>query len=59
MFFRVILFGILLYLVIKLINQFVSGLRGKDPEVDKNQDKDKGRKVSKDVGEYVDYEDVD
>ena len=57
MWLRIILFGFLIYLVIRLINQFVSGLTGK--KKDDNEPGPKERKVSKDVGEYVDYEDVD
>lgn len=52
---RFVLFFVLSYLVIKLIRDFISG--GKKKE-EKLKDSDNSRKVSKDVGEYVDYEEV-
>ena len=56
MYFRLILFAILFYLVVRLIKQFMS------PSVNKKEEKIKGsnstRKVSKDVGDYVDFEEI-
>ena len=59
MYLRLILFGVLAYLIIRLVRQVFSGKGSKrDNTVNSNKGKDK-RKVSKDVGEYVDYEDMD
>ena len=58
MWLRILLFAILFILVIRLVNQFLAGAKPKeDPKV-KNKTNG-GKKVSKDVGEYVDYEEVD
>lgn len=59
MLFRIILFGILIILIIRMFNRFTSGSAPKDRSGVKNDGKSKSRKVSKDVGEYVDYEEVD
>lgn len=57
MLFRIILFGTLIILIIRMFNRFTSGSAPKDRSGVKNDGKSK--KVSKDVGEYVDYEEVD
>ena len=59
MWLRIILLGVLIYLIINLVNKFLSGGRkGKDEGSSGGR---KGRKggVPDDVGEYVDYEEVD
>ena len=59
MYLRLILFGVLAYLIIRLVRQVFSGQGSKrDNTVNSKKGEDK-RKVSKDVGEYVDYEDMD
>jgi hypothetical protein len=58
--FRLLLFGILAYLVIRMISQFFSGGSGKKKEPDIKGGKAKNsRKVSKDIGDYIDYEELD
>ena len=56
MYLRIILFVILFYLVVRLIKQFLS------PSVNKKEEKIKSsnstRKVSKEVGDYVDFEEI-
>ena len=52
--FRFLLFAILIYLVVRMIREFMAG-----PKDDDNLKKgSEGRKVRKDAGEYVDYEEV-
>ena len=60
MWFRLLLFGILAYLVIRMISQFFSGSSGKkkEPDIKGSKPKD-SRKVSKDAGDYIDYEELD
>jgi hypothetical protein len=59
---RVVLIGILIYLVARMIGGYLSGgkHKGKD-EDDTTGSGNKGRRkgVPDDVGEYVDYEEVD
>ncbi len=60
MWLRLVLIGILIYLIISMIGRYLSG--GKS--TDKDDAKDAGNKgkrkgVPDDVGEYVDYEEVD
>lgn len=55
---RILLYGLIFLLVIRMIN---STFRTKPTEKKKtniNTDNTKKKKVSKDVGEYVDYEEV-
>jgi len=54
--FRVLLISLLIYLVVKLVRESLSGPGEEDKNV---KSTDKSRKVSKDVGEYVDFEEVD
>ena len=59
MWLRIVLIGILIYLVVSMIGRYLSGGK-KDREDDtkiKNSRKKKG--FPGDVGEYVDYEEVD
>jgi len=51
---RFVLFAVLFYLVYKLLREFFTGER-KEKKV---TPPDSERKVSKDIGEYVEYEDV-
>jgi len=53
-FLRILLFSVLFYLIIKLIRDFMSGPSDKS-KVKADSSK---RSVSKDVGEYVDYEEI-
>ena len=57
MFLRFILFVVLFYLVYKLIKELFSGGKTKTDEPTKKSSSE--RKVSKDVGEFVEYEDLD
>lgn len=59
MWFRILLFAILIYLVIRTINQFLSGGKTEESSKQKAKQVNKDRKVSKDVGEYIDYEELD
>jgi hypothetical protein len=59
-FFRYILYGLVLYLVIRLLIGVGEGK--KDPGIKKDSgssDTTNGKKISKKIGEYIDYEDVD
>ncbi len=59
MYIKLILFVILTYLIIRFIRRLLSPPRtGGDDTIKSKADKNT-RKVSKDVGEYIDYEDVD
>lgn len=54
--FRLLLFAGLIYLIVRMVRQFFAA-----PEQDNKNVKTstKGRKVSKDVGDYVDYEELE
>jgi hypothetical protein len=52
---RIILIGILIFLVVRVIRKFFDGGSGGGPTIDKSSG---GKKVSDDTGEYVDYEEV-
>lgn len=55
---RIILYGLIILLIIRMIN---ATFRSKPPENKKDNlktDKTKKKRVSKDIGEYVDYEEV-
>ncbi len=52
---RVLLFALLIYLIIKMIREFLAGPKEEDTNVKSSA---KERKVSRDVGEYVDFEEV-
>lgn len=54
MFLRFVLFSVLFYLVYKLLRELFTGER-KEKNVSSTNSE---RKISKDIGEYVDYEDV-
>jgi flagellar biosynthesis/type III secretory pathway M-ring protein FliF/YscJ len=53
--FRVLLIALLIYLVVKLVRETMAGPEEEDQKV---RSSDKARKVSKDVGEYVDFEEI-
>lgn len=53
--FRVLLISLVVYLVVKLVRDSMSPPKEEDKTVRSN---DKARKVSRDVGEYVEYEEV-
>jgi len=59
-FFRYILYGLVLYLVIRMLIGVVEGKKDagikKDPGTTSTTS---GKKISKKIGEYIDYEDVD
>ena len=57
MYFRLFLFILLGWLIIRMIRQFLAG-SGRSKE-DITNPGSKGKQVSKDVGEYVDYEELD
>jgi hypothetical protein len=59
-FFRFILFGLVIYLIVRMI----IGVGEVKKETSKTKDSIKtnstnGKKISKGIGEYIDYEDVD
>jgi hypothetical protein len=53
---RILLFVLIFYLVIRLFRQLFGS--DKDNNDQNFTDSGEGKKVSKDIGEYVDYEDV-
>lgn len=55
MYIRIILFGLLIYLIIRMIRQFFDGGDKNDKNINSQGG---GRKVSDDTGEYVDYEEI-
>jgi hypothetical protein len=59
---RLILIGILIYLIVSIIGRYLSGGKNKGKDEDNlTGSGNKGRRkgVPDDVGEYVDYEEVD
>ncbi len=58
MLFKYLLYGLFFLFLIRLINAFRSTAKGRDENHVKANRKKKKR-VSKDVGEYVDYEEVE
>ena len=57
---RFIFYALIIILIVRIVNSFRSGFSSK-PEPRKSdlrQTKKKKKKVGKDVGEYVDYEEV-
>jgi len=60
--FRLLLIGILIYLIVNLVGRALGGGQKKSPEGSRSTEGNnkKGKKgVPDDVGEYVDYEEVD
>lgn len=55
MYFRIFLFALLVYLLVRMVRQFFDG--GKDDDND-IRNSGGGKKVSDDTGEYVDYEEI-
>ncbi|GEM_PF-1450116 len=53
--FRFLLFAFLIYLIVRMIRGFMSGPRQEDTNMKAGG---KERRVSRDVGEYVDFEEV-
>jgi hypothetical protein len=56
---RYILIGLALYLVIRMLANFGANDGPSQQKPGENGSKTNGKKVSKEIGEYVDYEDVD
>ncbi len=56
MYIRIILVIILIWLLIRMFSQY---LRSGNQSNQNNTDPGNGRKVSKDTGEYIDFEEVD
>ncbi len=54
--FRVLLISLVVYLVVKLVRDSMTPPKEEDKTV---RSKDKSRKVSKDVGEYVEFEELE
>jgi hypothetical protein len=54
--FRFLLFAVLIYLIVRMIRKFFSAPKEDDKNVKTSSN---GRKVSKDVGDYVDYEEIE
>lgn len=53
---RYILIFLIIYLILKSFFRYSAGEK---PKVQSNQKENKNRGVSKEIGEYVDYEEVD
>ncbi len=49
--------GLIVYLIVRAFVKFGDG-RDKRPDSFKSRDKQSTKKISKEVGEYIDYEDV-
>ncbi|MDZ7739110.1 MAG: hypothetical protein U5K32_08625 [Bacteroidales bacterium] len=61
MFFRLLLIGLLIYLVVSAVSRFLTG-GGKKDRTDDDADVSGGgdkKGVPRDMGEYVDYEELD
>ena len=59
-FFRYILYGLVIYLIVRLligVGEVKKGTSGKEDTIKTNSAT--GKKISKRIGEYIDYEDVD
>jgi len=57
---RIILIGILIYLIVGMIGRFLSGGKKKDRDDDTHVKNSRNKKgFPDDMGEYVDYEEVD
>ena len=54
---RYLLIGLIVYLLVRLFARFGSGPDKRQDGV-KSNDKHAGKKVSKEIGEYIDYEEV-
>lgn len=59
MYIRLILFGILTYMIIRYIRRFFAGLGASKDSSVKSKPTDSKRKVSKDAGEYIDFEEME
>ncbi len=61
MFFRLLLIGLLIYLVVSAVSRFLSGGKQKDGGEGAADVRGGGAKkgVPRDMGEYVDYEELD
>jgi hypothetical protein len=55
---RIILYGLIFLLVIRMINSTFRSKPTEKTKEDIKTDKAKKKRVSMDVGEYVDYEDI-
>ena len=53
--FRLFLFAILIYLIVRMIREFLSSPKQDDSKMSSSP---RERKVSKDVGEYVEFEEI-
>jgi hypothetical protein len=54
---RYLLIGLIVYLLVRSFVRFGDGA-GRRQDSFKSNDKQSGKKVSKEVGEYIDYEEV-
>jgi hypothetical protein len=54
---RYLLIGLIVYLLVRSFVRFGDG-PGRKQDGFKSNDKQSGKKVSKEVGEYIDYEEV-
>jgi hypothetical protein len=54
---RYLLIGLIVYLLVRSFVRFGDGSGNRQQGV-KSEDKQTGKKVSKEIGEYVDYEEV-
>jgi hypothetical protein len=54
---RYLLIGLIIYLLVRLLVRFGEG-PDKRQDGFKSNDKRAGKKVSKEIGEYIDYEEV-
>jgi large-conductance mechanosensitive channel len=56
---RFILISIIIYLVIRSFNRYFEEMNSGREQEQKRQDTSKSKGVSKEIGEYTDYEEVD
>jgi hypothetical protein len=54
---RYLLIGLIVYLIVRSLVRFGGGPDRKQ-DGNKSNDKQAGKKVSKEIGEYIDYEEV-
>jgi hypothetical protein len=54
---RYVLIGLIVYLLVRSFVRFGDGSHSRQDGI-KSNDKQSGKKVSKEVGEYIDYEEI-
>ena len=57
---RIILIGLIIYLIARMVNRYFEISKDSGDESGQDKKNTSGRKkISKDTGEYIDYEDLD